>query len=139
MALGENIKRLRRDNRWTQGDLAEKSGVKVGHISKLERNESDPKLDTIYKLINALGCSPNALLSDVKKTALDGRVEIALERVQQLPDREKNNILDVVDKYCIAISMQGLMGNTEKSLLGLNRSLGRTEDLADQKPDCDPI
>lgn len=129
MAFGDNILRLRRDKGWTQNDLAEKSGVKMNHISKLERNEADPKLETIYKLMNALDCSANALLNDVKKTPLDGRMEMVLERVQQLPDKEKSRLLDVIDKYCIAVSMQSLMDNNSKSFLGLNVSLGRTEEM----------
>lgn len=135
MALGDNIKRLRRDKQWTQGELAEKSGVKVGHISKLERNESDPKLETIYKLINALGCSPNALLSDISKTSLDGRLEIVLERVQGLPEKEKEHILDVIDKYCIAVGLQGLMENSQNGgflSLGLSTNTGRTEEMSTQ-------
>jgi transcriptional regulator with XRE-family HTH domain len=130
MALGENIRRMRRDKQWTQGKLAEVSGIKISHISKLERNSSDPKLGTLCRLLSALECSPNALLNDLDKTPLHGRVEIAMEGVQMLSDENKTHILDVVDKYCIAIRMQGLMDNTSKPLLGINQSLGKTEELA---------
>ncbi len=130
MALGDNIKRLRRDKQWTQGDLAEESGIKVGHISKLERNESDPKLETLMKLMSALECSPNALLLDVQGTPLDGLMEMVFERVQKLPDQEKNHLLDVIDKYCIAVGMQGLMEENSKTLFGWNQSLGRTEEMS---------
>jgi len=130
MALGENIRRLRRDKQWTQGELAEKSGVKVGHVSKLERNESDPKLETLQKLMNAFVCSSNALLNDVQTTPIDGLIEMAIERVQQLPDKEKTHLLDVIDKYCIAISMQGLIDGTSKTMMGFGRFAGKTEELA---------
>ncbi|MDO3385648.1 helix-turn-helix transcriptional regulator [Gilvimarinus sp. SDUM040013] len=133
VALGENIKRLRRDAGWTQGDLADKAGIRVGQISKLERNEADPKLDTLYKLMEAFGCSPNALLNDVKKTNLDGLMEMALERAQQLPDVDKQVLLKVIDRYCIAISMQDLIGEASKSFLGLNRLTGKTEELSSEQ------
>ena len=131
MSLGENVKRLRRDKGWTQNDLASKSGVRMGHISKLERNESDPKLETIYKLMGALECSANSLLNDVKNTQLDGLTEMAMERVQKLPEEKKKNLLDVIDQYCIAISLQDLMDNTSKNMfgLGINQSTGKTEEL----------
>lgn len=129
MSLGENIKRLRRDKKWTQQELAEKADVQMGHVSKLERNESDPKLETIYKLMAAFECSPNALLNDVKKTQLDGRVEMALERVQGLPEEDKKSLLNVIDKYCIAISLQSMLDNSAKAPFGLNRSQGSTEEL----------
>jgi transcriptional regulator with XRE-family HTH domain len=130
MALGENIRRLRRDKGWTQGDLADQAGVRVGQISKLERNEADPKLETLYKLMDALGCSPNALLNDVKKTSVDGLAEMALERMQQLPEEDKRVLLRVIDHYCIAVSMQGLIEGTSKGLLGLGRFMGKTEELS---------
>lgn len=129
VALGENINRLRRDKGWTQGDLADKSGIRVGHISKLERNETDPKLDTIYKLMQALDCSPNALLRDIDKTPLDGLMEMVLERVQQLPDDDKRHLLDVIDKYCIAVSLQKMMEKSGERFMGINFSAGRTQEM----------
>jgi transcriptional regulator with XRE-family HTH domain len=133
VALGENINRLRRDKGWTQGDLAEKSGIRVGHISKLERNETDPKLDTIYKLMQAFDCSPNALLRDVEKTPLDGLMEMVLERVQQLPDEDKGHLLDVIDKYCIAVSLQKMMEKSGERFMGINFSAGRTQEMVSKE------
>ncbi|EOA2565072.1 helix-turn-helix domain-containing protein, partial [Vibrio vulnificus] len=65
MSIGENLKRLRRDKGWTQGELADNCGIRLGQISKIERNETDPKLSTIYAITKALDCTPNALLMDV--------------------------------------------------------------------------
>ncbi|WP_369817825.1 helix-turn-helix domain-containing protein, partial [Alcanivorax sp. HI0007] len=49
MALGENLKRLRKLAGLTQGELAAVADMKLGHISKLERNETDAKVSTIHK------------------------------------------------------------------------------------------
>lgn len=130
VAIGENLKRLRRDKQWTQTDLANKAKVKVGHVSKIELNKTNPQLDTIQKLIDALECSPNALLGDVGDMNLDGRMAIALERAQQLPEHEKNVLLDVIDKYCIAVSMQGMLESESKRFLGVSLSQGKTEELS---------
>ncbi|WP_197463351.1 helix-turn-helix domain-containing protein, partial [Alcanivorax sp. HI0007] len=62
MALGENLKRLRKLAGLTQGELAAVADMKLGHISKLERNETDAKVSTIHKLMEALNCSANDLL-----------------------------------------------------------------------------
>lgn len=130
VAIGDNLKRLRRDRNWTQSDLADASGVMPGQLSKIELNKADPKLQTIYSIINALECSPNALLSDVDDLNLDGRMAMALERAQQLPDQEKNILLDVIDKYCIAVSLQGMLDSESKQFLGLTRSQGKTQELS---------
>jgi transcriptional regulator with XRE-family HTH domain len=129
VALGDNIKRLRRDKAWTQQQLAEKSGIRVGQVSKLESNKAKPGMDTIYALINALECSPNALLNDVSSTNIDGRLEMALERLTALPDDDKKALVNIIDKYCIAVAYQGLTKNSENSFLGLNFLTGVTEEL----------
>ncbi len=101
----------------------------MGQISKLERNEADPKLETIYKLIDALECSPNTLLSDVKKTNLGGLMQMALERVEKLPESDQKMILTMIDKWCIATSMRELL-KSENKILGRNMLLGETEELS---------
>jgi len=129
VALGENIKRLRRDKDWTQGDLAEKSGVRVGQISKLESNKAKPGLDTIYALTNALDCTPNALLQDVSSTNTDGRLEMALERLINLPDSEKEALIQVIDNYCLGIAYSNIT-ESKNGLFGMNVLLGQTEKLS---------
>lgn len=130
VAIGENLKRLRRDKNLTQGELAELSGIRVGQVSKIERNEVDPKLSTIYSLINALECSPNALLNDVSDTNLDGLLMMAAERMQQLPEQNKNILLDIIDKYCVAMSMQALLEREDNKILGMTPIKGGIEPMA---------
>lgn len=130
MAIGDNLKRLRRDKQWTQDQLATECGIRVGQISKLERNEADPKLKTLYALINALECSPNALLNDVSDTNLDGLLSMVLERMQKLPDENKNVLLDIIDKYCIAVSMQKMLDDKSARFMGFSRLMSSTEEMA---------
>ncbi len=130
VAIGENLRRLRRDKHFTQGELADLCNIRVGQISKIERNDVDPKLSTIYALINALECSPNALLNDVSETNFDGLLAMVLERVQKLPDQSKNNLIDVIDKYCIAMSMQALLDKDGQTIFGLSNFAGSTEEMS---------
>lgn len=127
MSIGENLKRLRRDKGWTQGELASNCGIRLGQISKIERNETDPKLSTIYALMQALECTPNSLLTDASKTNTDAKLEMVLERVQKLPEASKGHILAVVDHYCTAESLQHLIEH--KTIFGFSRFDGRTKEL----------
>ncbi|BDP37766.1 MULTISPECIES: helix-turn-helix domain-containing protein [Vibrio] len=131
MSIGENLKRLRRDKGWTQGDLANKCGIRFGQISKIERNETDPKLSTIYALTRALNCTPNALLMDMEETSIDAIMSVALERIQGLPDEDKDHLLAVIDKYCIAKSLQHLIEHN--TLLGISIFEGKTEEMKKAK------
>lgn len=117
MSLGENIKRLRRDKGLTQGELAQMADIKLGHISKLERNESDPKLSTIYKLMNAFNCSADTLLMDPDKTPIDGILKAAFERAINLPETNKRVVIDLIDKYCIAVGLQNSFARPDQTKL----------------------
>jgi len=106
MSLGKNIRRLRQDKGWTQVHLSERTGIRVGHISKLEQDEGDPKLSTIYKLMEALECSPDALLTDVNKASKKEVLKQTLERALNLPDANKAALMEVVDGYLRACGME---------------------------------
>jgi transcriptional regulator with XRE-family HTH domain len=106
MSLGTNIRRLRKGKGWTQGQLSERSGIKVPHISLLEQDDVDPKLATLYKLINASGCSPDSLLMDPARVNADAVLKQILERATPPPEVYKRIIIDVADKYCIACSTE---------------------------------
>lgn len=127
MAIGENLKRLRRDKGWTQGELADRCKVGFGQISKIERNETDPKLSTIYELMNALGCAADSLLVDTEKSSVDSVMAMALDRIKQLPEKDKEILLTIIDKYCIAVSMQQLAD--KRDFFGRSIIKGKTPEM----------
>ncbi|EOA2565071.1 hypothetical protein ACHYSV_004532, partial [Vibrio vulnificus] len=61
------------------------------------------------------------------KTSIDALMEIALERVQKLPETDKEHLLAVIDKYCIAKSLQHLIEHN--TLFGISIFDGKTEEL----------
>ena len=63
--LAENIRVCRARKRLTQKDLADRAGVAVATIGKLERgiqSEEETELRTVIKLATALDISPNKLV-----------------------------------------------------------------------------
>lgn len=106
MSFGENVRRHRRDKNLTQGELSDLCSIKTGHISKIENDKADPSLSTIYKLMRALECSPNALLLDSDEMGLNGTMAVALERMEKLDERSKRILIDLIDNYCAAKFMR---------------------------------
>ena len=106
MAIGENLKRLRKEKGYTQAKLAELSDIKLGHISKLERDESDPKLSTLVKLMNALEATPDSLLLDTQSTGLTGILKSYFNRASRLNARDKGLLIQVIEKWLIADSLK---------------------------------
>ncbi len=71
--LAERISTLRTQKNMSQVNLATKIGISQESISAMERGISNPKLSTLLKISEILGCSLDYLvgLSDIKSPALD--------------------------------------------------------------------
>ncbi|MAY56459.1 MAG: hypothetical protein CMQ46_05135 [Gammaproteobacteria bacterium] len=118
MSFGENLRRLRRDKNLTQHQLAAMAGIKSSHISTMESSDSaDPKLSTVYKLINALECSPNSLLQDGEEVGLSALLATTLERAEKLDDDSKAVVIDMVDHYCMAKAAQKMLKRERNGIL----------------------
>lgn len=103
MSFGENVRRLRKDKGYSQDQLSRASGIKMAHISRLESDSSDPKLSTLYKLMEALNCSADSLLMDKDRVGIDSIMKATLERLAALPDANKRVIIDVIHHYCQSV------------------------------------
>ena len=63
--LKEKLKEERRRVALTQGELAERAGVGINTIVRIETGEiSEPRVSTLRKLANALGVEARDLLDD---------------------------------------------------------------------------
>ena len=60
-ALGRAIRELRLERDLTQEALAHSAGITVGHLSKIERGQSNPTWETVAAISGALGLSINKL------------------------------------------------------------------------------
>ena len=66
--IGANIARLRKKNRMTQAQLAEKLNYSDKAVSKWERSESMPDVLTLMQLAELFGTDVNELLGDPAQT-----------------------------------------------------------------------
>ena len=60
--IGDKLREIRKRALLTQQQLADKSGVGVTTIIRVERNQVEPQSRTIRKLAKALGVEPHELL-----------------------------------------------------------------------------
>lgn len=65
IALGKQIKLLRENAHLTQEKLAEKAGISLDYLGKIEVNINKPGLKTLIKISNALSV-PIKMLFDFK-------------------------------------------------------------------------
>lgn len=60
--LAERIKKLRKAQKITSTELAEKIGLSRTAISQIERKKSAPSVEALCRLAKALDCTPDYLL-----------------------------------------------------------------------------
>jgi transcriptional regulator with XRE-family HTH domain len=59
--LSQNLKKLRQQKGLSQESLAENSGLSLRTIQRIENNESEPRGDSLQRLAEALGATPDDL------------------------------------------------------------------------------
>jgi transcriptional regulator with XRE-family HTH domain len=59
--IGDRLKELRERKLLTQGELGAAAGVSRDQVSRIERDEVDPRFSTIRKLARALDVDPSEL------------------------------------------------------------------------------
>ena len=72
MNIGQNVKRIREQQRYTQTEIARRCGVTPAAISGLEHGDFNPSTALVIKIARALGVDPGELL---KEPALAGKAE----------------------------------------------------------------
>ncbi len=60
--VGDNLKKLRVLNALTQAELAQKAGLTLAAVARIERNEAEPRMTTLRKLAEALSVEPHELV-----------------------------------------------------------------------------
>jgi transcriptional regulator with XRE-family HTH domain len=61
-SIAVRIRELRMAKRWSQERLAEEAGLSMDAISRIERGERDPRLETVAQIARALGIALPKLL-----------------------------------------------------------------------------
>ena len=59
--IGKNLKRLREDKLLTQAELAERAGVALSSLVRIENDQVDPRFSSIRKLAAGLDVPPREL------------------------------------------------------------------------------
>ena len=82
LTLGETIRRLRREKRWSLGTLAERTGLSYSHLSRVENDSASPQADGIARIAEALDGDLRALLE-----LADCLPEVILQRISRQEER----------------------------------------------------
>lgn len=95
--FGKILKKFRKKASLTQEELAEKLGISLKYISRIENGNSGIKTQTLIKYCNILEFDPNTLYSDfLTNPNVKQNVEL-LEKINSLSYEKKTFISSIVD------------------------------------------
>ena len=95
--LGEVFKEYRLKNNLTQEKIAEKLGISVKYISRIENGTGGVKVETLVNYMNILCISPNVIF---EKLIVNENLKTQLQlskRARELSDDKINFILSIID------------------------------------------
>ena len=95
--LGEIFKEYRVKNKLTQEKIAEKLGISVKYISRIENGTGGVKVETLVNYMNILGISPNVIF---EKLIVNDDLKLQMELSQKsskLSDEKLSFIISVID------------------------------------------
>jgi transcriptional regulator with XRE-family HTH domain len=114
MPIGERIKELRTEHRWSQGDLAAKVGADAGQISRYENGHISPSADAVVRLAEALDVSCDYLLvDDAPRRAFRSSTDVLGDRLAGLAELSGDDLaslLNVLDALVAKNRLKALAG-----------------------------
>jgi len=91
--VGEEIRRLRRDQGLTQRELASRAEIAQQNLSLYERGETAPRLSTLARLLDALDAELRILPKGRSSLASELNVELRAEELLDFIDRQVQRAL----------------------------------------------
>lgn len=110
-SFGDNLKKIRTAKNVSQGELAELISMHPSHISRYERNLTNPTVDVVKRIADALKVSADELIyGDTQQKAKDKIQDNELlgmfARVQSLKQDDIGCIKSLISAYILKTDLQ---------------------------------
>lgn len=116
MKLSEKIRKLRKKAGFSQQKLADKVGIHITHISRLENAHYQPSLDVIKKLMDIFGVSADYFLNDNMDTyevkINDQSLASKIRLIDTLEEKDREALAHVIDSMLTKQRMKKVLEET---------------------------
>lgn len=107
MSIGEQIRKIRTQQKLTAKALSEISGVPEKTIYRIETGEvQDPKLSSIEPIIKALNCSADEVIFSIDEFLQLGSMRQAFARASKLNEEDQEMIVRLINKISLASTFE---------------------------------
>ncbi len=97
--LGARIKEARKQRRFTQEQLAEKSNISNVYMGEIERGVKMPSIPVLIDIIEALDVSADFLLRDSIASGIPFVNNEITQKLDKLTPKQRKAVLDIIDAY----------------------------------------
>lgn len=95
--IGKVLREFRLKNKLTQEDLAEKLGISLKYISRIENGNNGVKTENLIKYMNLLGITPNVIFKPfINNKEIVENVKIS-EKIDKLSKEKKEFVKSVIN------------------------------------------
>ena len=95
--LGEVFKEYRVKNKLTQEKIAEKLGISVKYISRIENGTGGVKVETLVNYMNILGITPNIIFEKlIVNKQLESQLQLS-KKASKLSEEKIDFVVSVID------------------------------------------
>lgn len=115
MEFPERVTALRKERGLTQQALADQVGVHVLQIRRYEGGTSQPTLDVIKHLAQALRVSADALVFDAAERGPDEDMRFQFEAVARMPKKEREAIRTMLEAMIVKNQVAGVLEGVAKA------------------------
>lgn len=96
-AIGKILKDYRVKNHLTQEQMAEKLGISVKYVSRIENGNGGVKIETLVHYMNLLGIAPNVVFKDlVRHDEIQWQLDLS-DKVSELSQEKIAFLLSFID------------------------------------------
>jgi transcriptional regulator with XRE-family HTH domain len=114
MPLGERIKELRTERRWSQAELATAIGSDPRQVSRYENGRITPSLDALTRIAQTLNTSLDYLVFDhAPRRPLDtpaSPIDTRLAAINELNPEDQATITNTIDALTTRHKLRNLTG-----------------------------
>ena len=113
MSIGEQIRKIRTQQKLTVKTLSELSNVPEKTIYRIETGEvQDPKLSSVEPLIKALNCSADEVIFNIDEFTKLGGLRQAFARATQMQESDQAMLIRFINMVSLASSLEEQISNS---------------------------
>lgn len=96
--VGRKIRRLRKERKLTQNDLAARIGIQQSDLSRIERGEYRVSLDTLFRMLAEFKVSVAEFFEEDRGGAVSPREVLMVQQFNALPAEDQEEIQHLISR-----------------------------------------